>query len=326
MKHYTVAIAGSSSRTVLCAEALAQHPQFSLSVALTPPPQPQGRKKVLTPSPVEQYARQNELPVLFVEKKIDAVLKDALMQHEQPDFLLVVDFGYLVPNWLLAWPKVAPINIHPSALPKWRGSSPGQFSLLYGERLSAVSIMVMDSQLDHGPLLATLPFEVPADWTQTEYYVHSFGLASRSLPQTLLDFTQGRIMAKPQPDTSPTTEARRLSKADGFIEWQAVTAAMAGQDISQELQSELLESARGAHGSLAALVAHACRALSPWPGLWTEVQTAKGTQRMKLLQCQLSSGAASSDTHPTETLRLTTVQLEGKTQTPWSEAQAAVLE
>lgn len=329
MKQIKIAIAGSSSRTRLCAEALSQDDRFVISLVITPPAKPVGRKGTLTASALELFATANQLPILFVQKKIDQIFKQNLIQFPQPDFLLVVDFGYIIPDWLLAWPKIAPINVHPSALPRWRGSSPGQFCLLYGEKMSAVSIMMLDSQLDHGPLLASQPFTVAENWTQTEYYQHAFGKVVTALPQTLVDFAAGRITAKPQPDHSPTPQARRLERADGYIEWEAVQAALRGDDYSQKLQSELLQSARAAHASLAALLAQASQALAPWPGLWTELPTATGVKRMKLLNLTTSSQkmkdtSGSADASLTAVLELQLVQIEGKNPTSWQDAQAAI--
>ena len=315
MEKWKVVIAGSSSRTVLCAEALRNDPRFKVTGALAPTAKPVGRNGTLTPSAVEVYARSHSLPLLFIDTKIDQSIQSHLSVMGQPDFLLVVDFGYLIPNWLLAWPKVAPINVHPSALPRWRGSSPGQFSLLYGEKLSAVTIMIVDAALDHGPILSTLPLTVQSDWTQTEYYAAAFALAAPELPRVLAQYAEGSLNGRPQPDVSPTAVAKKLSRPDGFIEWSAVVAAQTGAEYAAPLQSELLEAARSSHGTLASLIFAAYQALTPWPGLWTELETPAGKKRLKLLSLSLTTE---------NTLELHQVQLEGKLPTDWQQLSATL--
>jgi methionyl-tRNA formyltransferase len=309
---YKIGVAGSTAHTVQCAEALWNHPHFSISWVLTPPPQPIGRKQELTKNPLHQWAEKNVIPVVFVEQKIRPELETEF--PDKTDFLLVVDFGYLVPPWLLAFPKIAPVNIHPSKLPRWRGSSPGQFVMLHGEKTSTVTIMIMGEGLDTGPILWQDDFDVDPTWTQTEYYHHGFTLAAKQLPTTLTDLAKGTLVPTHQPDESPTPIAGRLKKEDGFIAWATVAEAaeLTSSEVtfSTEKTSDLLETVRNATGeNWATVLANASRALSPWPGLWTILPTTKGPKRLKLLQLKEDNGK----------LQLISVQLEGQKPAKWSE-------
>ena len=308
---YTVGVAGSTHHTLLCAQALAVDERFEIQWMLTPPPQPIGRKQVITPNPLHIWADTQQIPVTFVEKKIRPDLRVNL--PSQPDFLLVVDFGYLVPKWLLELPRIAPVNIHPSLLPRWRGSSPGQFVLLDGELESAVTIMVMGEGLDTGPLLWQQKFHVDMEWTQTEYYHHSFTLAARQLGTVLDDVATGKVLPQLQPDASSTPIARRLKKEDGYISWKTL-APLVGMDYTEvegapESDSVLiLESQVRTGAPLNKTIADAVRALAPWPGVWTIVPTAKGPQRLKIL-------TASYDAE--KGITITIAQREGSTQEKW---------
>lgn len=310
---YTVAIAGSTKHTRLCAQALFAHSSFEVSCIITPTPKPIGRTQEITPNPLHQFATENHLPVVLIERKIDEVVESAVRQFDRPDFLLVVDFGYIVPTWMLAWPKIAPLNIHPSVLPRWRGSSPGQFVLLYGETESAVSVIMMNDKLDQGAIFAQLPFKIDPNWTQTEYYAHSFNLVAAELPTILERVATSAITPQIQPIDSPTPIAGRLDKEESFIPWEVVQKALHG-DTTEIGLSPLLRAAYEHHHSLAKMLYHATRAFQPWPGLWTLIPTAKGEKRMKILETTLMNNA----------LELQKVQVEGKLPTTWNEIKNTV--
>lgn len=229
---YSVALAGSSIHTVACAQALSADDRFNFSWVLTPQPKKIGRDQKLTKNPVHLWAQSQELPQILVEKKIDNQIKDQLEQQVQqnsaPDFLLVVDFGYLVPDWLLELPQTAPVNIHPSLLPRWRGSSPGQMVLLNGDKQSAVSLIKMGSELDKGPLISQIEFKVEPDWNQSDYYQHSFETIASRLADILDKYAQEKIQEQPQPDQPPTPIARKLSKEDAFLPWKILAKLISG--------------------------------------------------------------------------------------------------
>ncbi len=127
----TILLAGTPSTTVLVAEALVQA-GHTISSVLCPFPKPVGRKKVLTPSEVEGWAQKRSIAVINVDK-IALQDKTILNDVQAVDVLVVADFGYLIPAWLLRFPKYGALNIHPSLLPRWRGAAPVPFTLLFGD-------------------------------------------------------------------------------------------------------------------------------------------------------------------------------------------------
>lgn len=289
---YSIVVAGTTKNTVLCAQALQQDSRFTITGIITPEPKPIGRKQVLTKNPLHLFATEEKLPVTQVQRKIDQDIKTSLeaQNNDRPDLLLVVDFGYIIPNWLLAWPKLASLNIHPSELPKWRGSSPGQFAILYGEKTSAVTLMIMNDQLDQGPILTQHSFSISNTWNHQDYYNHSFELITHTLANDVASFVDGSITPKEQSKNTPTPIAGRLSKEDAFVDWDNLLKALNGNDVAS-IKSPLLEKAKKTHPSFAELIIHAARAFDPWPQLWTTVPTTKGPRRMKILTARTENGA-----------------------------------
>ncbi len=252
---------------------------FSCLGVITPPPKPVGRHQTLTPNPVHTWAQQKGLPIHFIGPKIT---RDQLASLLPCDYLLVVDFGYFVPRWLIAHPRLLAVNIHPSALPLWRGASPGQAVILSRAPTSAVSIMTLAPAMDAGDLLAQIPFPVSSTWTASDYYAHAFRLACEHLPQVLTKFAAGTLTLTPQQGTP--TFAPKINKTDAFIPW-----------------SDLTDPAHAAH------IDAAIRAYTPWPHAWTLAPTATGDKRLQLLSAHLEDGH----------LVIDTVKMEGKGVQNW---------
>lgn len=320
---YRIALAGSSKNTVLMAETLAIDPRFEVVLTLSPEPKLVGREQISTKNPLHLWSEEKQIKHLLIKQKIEKTLQAEIMECGEIDFLLVVDFGYFIPSWLLGWPKIAPLNIHPSLLPKWRGSSPGQFCLLFQNldtdgKKSAVTLMVMNEKLDQGPIINQLQFEVLSDWTQVEYYAHAFDLMSQHLAELIAAFATGKIQSQKQSLSSPTIIARRLSKDDSFVAWDKVSQIMSGAETSK---ADLLPNIFKENSinldkiKSAQLLVDACHAFSPWPGLWTLVKTNKGEKRMKILSCHLE----------TNSLILDQVQIEGKNPCAFSECKNSLV-
>ncbi|PIR62261.1 MAG: hypothetical protein COU65_04290, partial [Candidatus Pacebacteria bacterium CG10_big_fil_rev_8_21_14_0_10_42_12] len=250
-----------------------------------------------------------------VAGKIDTDLRNQIESLPKPDYLLVVDFGYFIPEWLLELPKIKPLNIHPSKLPKWRGSSPGQFALLFGEKTSAVSIIEMTNTFDAGPIVAQHDFSVAPDWNYRQYYDYSYDLVCANLVADIEKHSMDQAMTVAQPEISPTMTAHKLTRYDGFIPWELVMTAQEGnQSENVGNLPEALQKALEHHELPATMIEHAIRAFSPWPQVWTIVDTHKGKKRMKLLSAAIKN----------EKLVLEDVQIEGKEAAKWNEVRNGV--
>jgi methionyl-tRNA formyltransferase len=122
------------------------------SLIVTTPDAPVGRKQIMTPPPVKVWAEERDIPVIQPTTLKNKEGLDALTDNEW-DFFVVFAYGKIMPEWLLSLPKYGTINAHPSLLPKLRGASPIRSTLLTDLSACGVTIMQMDAELDHGPIL-----------------------------------------------------------------------------------------------------------------------------------------------------------------------------
>jgi methionyl-tRNA formyltransferase len=125
---------------------------MEVSLVLTQPDRPVGRKKVLTPPPVKTLALEHGIDVLQPNRLSDEGIEDAI-KKVNPDFIVVAAFGQILPKSIL---DIAPcINLHASLLPQYRGASPVQQSLLNGDEKTGMTSMLMEEELDTGPMQHT---------------------------------------------------------------------------------------------------------------------------------------------------------------------------
>lgn len=328
----SIVVAGTTERTVQCLRSLASDERVVVAGIITPAPKPIGRKKIITENPVHRWATDALIPVVLVEHTLQTmqpIILNASQFVSAPDILLVVDFGYLVPEWLLNWPKVAPINIHPSALPRWRGSAPGQFVLLHGEQESAVSIIKMTAAFDQGSIISQIPFSVNDQWTQNEYYDFSFRLVGQQLSDTLIHFVRLPTALTAQPERSPTPTARRVTKDDTFLPWNVLSSVLASGSNTSVLELQqtnalspiLADALASANGSYAVMIERAVRAFYNWPALWTRIPTTHGELRMKILSSELVQNTLNGDW----AIELLQVCIEGKSPTQWKNVANTLL-
>ncbi len=271
---FTFLLASTTAHGLIAADSLISAGYHCLGV-LTPPPRLVGRQQQLTPTPTHLWAQTHNFPTFFIDQKISPSLQSQL---PTVDFLLVIDFGYYIPSWLIDFPHILALNLHPSALPQYRGASPGQYVIANQEKKSAISIIALSQEMDAGDLITQLPFTVPSTWTTPIYYQHAFKLAAGRLPTILSDFASDKITTIPQKGTP--TFAPKITKDQAFIPFN--------QLFSPHLASR--------HEAL-------IRAYQPWPLVWTLVPTHSGEKRMQILSAHLEKKA----------LILDQVKLEGET-------------
>ncbi len=127
------------------------------------PDRPTGRKQELTPPPAKLWAQSNKIEVFQPNNYKDSSAKDRLSMDEW-DLFVVVAYNFILPEWLLELPEKGAINLHPSLLPRLRGASPIRTSIL--ENLPeevGVTVMLLDKEMDHGPILEQIPLEMSKD-------------------------------------------------------------------------------------------------------------------------------------------------------------------
>lgn len=185
------------------------------AAAVTNPDAPKGRGHVLTPSPVRELAESVGLSVLTPEK-LD---KDAIEQVGAygADLAIVVAYGKILPEELIASFPLGVLNVHYSLLPRWRGASPMESALLHGDAVTGVTIQKMVKKLDAGDIVSSKSIEVFPEDTALTLRPRLIELGAQLLIETLPRYLSGEIVPGPQ-DEAQVTYAPKYSKDDGLID------------------------------------------------------------------------------------------------------------
>ena len=209
--------------------ALAQWPDGQLAAVYTQPDRPAGRGQKLTPSPVKLLANALGIPVRQPVNFRNAADVRAL-EELRPDVLVVAAYGLILPQAVLDAPRLAPLNVHASLLPRYRGAAPIQRAIMENwqpDAVSGVSIMHMVRELDAGPVYAmhSLPL---AGHTAGSLHDALAELGGRAVVATLEALVAGTAVCVAQP-TEGVSHAAKMQKADGFVHWAQGTAAVDAQ-------------------------------------------------------------------------------------------------
>ena len=189
-----------------------------LAAVVTQPDKPKGRGHAMQTTPVKDAALAHGLPVWQPNKVRDPEFLEEL-KKVQPDAIVVVAFGQIIPKAILELPRYGCINVHASLLPKYRGAAPIQWAVIDGEEVSGVTIMKMDQGLDTGDMLSVVEVPLAEDETGGSLFDKLSQAGADQLVRTLADLEAGKIQPKKQPEESPTPYARMIQKADGLIDW-----------------------------------------------------------------------------------------------------------
>lgn len=186
---------------------------MEVSLVITQPDRPVGRKKLLTPPPVKVVAEEHGIEVLQPNRLRDEGIEEAIKAQE-PDFIIVAAFGQILPKSIL---DIAPcINLHASLLPQYRGASPVQQSLLNGDKKSGVTSMLMDEGLDTGDILEMVEFVIPK-----EMRLHALmqQLTMDACNLTLSTIRTFKHITPQAQDNSKATLCKKIKKHDGEIDF-----------------------------------------------------------------------------------------------------------
>ncbi|OGM18002.1 hypothetical protein A2685_00885 [Candidatus Woesebacteria bacterium RIFCSPHIGHO2_01_FULL_37_10] len=295
-----------------------------IAAVVTQEPKIAGRDKFLAYSPVDTWAHKHKIPKFhnpseLVEKEISA------------DIGVLASYGKIIPKKVLNHFPFGIINIHPSLLPKFRGASPVQASLISGENQTGVTFIKLDEELDHGPIISQFKEEIQMADTTESLRNRLFERSAEVLKTLLPAYLQGKIKPTPQ-DDKEASFTRQLKKEDGFIDPKAIKAAMQGKNSKKKRKIpfiknySLVPSAYSLEGFI--------RAMQPWPVAWTHINLGKGQElkgkRLKILKAHIDTKDAirktqyerSNNTSPVSRipyLVMDEVQLEGKNSVTWKQ-------
>lgn len=218
-----IVFAGTPEFSVPALEALLRS-HHQVTAVYTQPDRPAGRGRKLRPSPVKQCALDNHIPVYQPETLRDPA-EQAQLAALEPDVMVVVAYGLLLPKAVLAIPPLGCLNIHASLLPRWRGAAPIQRALLAGDRRTGVTIMQMDAGLDTGAMLATAEYEIGPDDTGQTVHDALAQLGSGLIVDTLDRVARGDAAPRAQ-DEAHATYASKLDKAEAILDWNAAAVEL----------------------------------------------------------------------------------------------------
>jgi methionyl-tRNA formyltransferase len=222
------------------------------------PPRPAGRGKKDRPSPVQTRAS-----ALGLKLRCPTSLKTPQEQEKfsalEPDIAVVVAYGLILPQKILAAPAKGCLNIHASLLPRWRGAAPIHRAIMAGDEKTGICIMQMDAGLDTGPVLLNKPLTIGAEETTAKLHDRLSSLGAKLILQTLDNLAT--LEPQMQPETG-VTYANKIDKSEARIDW-----SQSANQVSQLI-----------------------RGLSPFPGAWCMVDG----ERLKLLECGVVKGNGSA--------------------------------
>jgi methionyl-tRNA formyltransferase len=228
----------------------------------TQPDRPAGRGQKLLPSPVKLLALQQQLPV-YQPASLRTAEAQAQLAALQPDLMVVVAYGLILPQAVLDIPRLGCINSHASLLPRWRGAAPIQRAVEAGDSESGVTLMQMEAGLDTGPMLLKVHTPISNEDTAGSLHDRLAGLGAQALLQALEGLASGTLNAEVQDDRL-ACYAHKLNKEEARLDWSRPAA---------ELERRV-------------------RAFNPWPACHTSLDG----ETVKLLGARVCAGSGAPGT------------------------------
>ena len=234
-----IILCGTPEFAVPTLKHLLDQPDFEIAAVITQPDRPRGRGMEVSPSPVKQVAVGAGLQILQPEK-IRALEVQETLRSLQPDAIVIIAYGQIIPARLLSIPKHGWINLHGSLLPKYRGAAPIQWAIANGETSTGLTTMRIDAGMDTGDMLLQAELPISADETTPQLAARMAEAGAPLMVETLRGIASGTISPHPQ-NHDLATYAPLLKREDGRIDWSRP---------AQEIYNRM-------------------RAFTPWPGSFT---------------------------------------------------------
>jgi methionyl-tRNA formyltransferase len=239
-------------------QTLHEMPDVALLGVISQPDRPQGRKMKLTPTPIKSIALDLGLEIWQPERLRKDPACMEWIKSLQLDVAIVMAYGQILPVSVLQMPKFGCLNIHTSLLPHYRGAAPIQWAIWTGDEVTGVTLMQMDKGMDTGPIVATSQVPITPQTTAPMLHDQLAEAGADLLKRSLADYCDGKLAVTPQPEHG-VSHARKIEKQDGAIDWTRSAV---------ELDRQV-------------------RALSPWPGCFTDVRlSCGGVERLKIKAVQ----------------------------------------
>ncbi|MBO2944971.1 methionyl-tRNA formyltransferase [Paenibacillus sp. F411] len=190
---------------------------YSVVAVVTQPDRPQGRKKVLTPTPVKEAALAHGIPVLQPQRLRSPEAVAELARYE-PDMIITAAYGQILPKEVLELPRLGCLNVHGSLLPKYRGGAPIQRCIINGETVTGITLMYMAEGLDTGDMIAKREVQILEQDTAGTLFEKLSQAGAELLKEQLPSLSAGKVQAEPQ-NEEDATYAPNLKREDEKIDW-----------------------------------------------------------------------------------------------------------
>ena len=252
-----IIFAGTPDFSVPALQSLLDSPHDVVAV-YTQPDRPSGRGRKTHASPVKQLAQLHDIAVFQPVSLKSAEAQQALAAL-QPDLMVVIAYGLILPAAVLALPRLGCVNVHASLLPRWRGAAPIQRAILAGDKETGVCLMQMDAGLDTGPVLASTRCAIQADDSASQLHDRLAQQGAQLLSDNLVAIEQSALEPRQQ-DEALACYASKLEKAEARINW-----IMAADEILRCIQ-----------------------AFNPWP----VAETRYGDRQLRIWDARVIAGEA----------------------------------
>lgn len=179
------------------------HENFNVTAVITQPDKKSGRGQKLSISPVKEFALSKNIPVVQPNTLKNEEFMDFL-KKENPDLIVVVAYGKILPESVLNFPKYGCINVHGSLLPRWRGAAPIHWSIIEGDKKTGVTIMYMDKGLDTGDMILKKEIPITDKMTTSKLHDIMMKVGAEALVEALFNINNGKIIREKQDDKLAT--------------------------------------------------------------------------------------------------------------------------
>lgn len=209
---------GSPDFATASLNALIHSKKHEVKLVITQPDKPAGRGQKVTPCAVAEFASEHKLAIVKPEKVRNNPEFLNQLKKIEPDVIVVVAYGKILPKEILDLPKKGCVNVHSSLLPKYRGAAPINWAIINGEKMTGVSTMFMNEKMDEGDILLQVGTEITYEDTAETLHDHLAILGAELLLQTLDRIEKEGLKGIPQ-NHSEATYTQKLKKEDGLIDW-----------------------------------------------------------------------------------------------------------
>jgi methionyl-tRNA formyltransferase len=237
-------------------QALLRSSEHQITGVVTQPDRPVGRAQRIEPTPIKRALAGSTVPILQPARVKDRQTTEEI-RALQPDAIVVMAYGQILPREMLEIPRVACLNLHASLLPRWRGAAPIQAAIAAGDPQTGITVMYMAEGLDTGDVLLRRRTDILPTDTGGSLHDRLAQIAPEALLEALQMLAKGNAPHIPQ-DNALATYAPKLTRDDGKIDWSE--------------PAEIIE--------------RKIRAFNPWPGAFTEIAT-PGVRKLKIFSAAI---------------------------------------